>query len=158
MAATGTMRFRWVLVIGVALAAAWAALAPAGARAAGTANAAVVDVCRFLPFSANPAVPGASKTVFAVRVTNVGGTASEGPLLAAIGHNAPGQQKSGGAPVTAGPVAPGQTVRFKLADDRFYPGVELRVFATFDPRTNPAEPGSGDNVAVFGDPWAVPAC
>jgi hypothetical protein len=134
------------------------ALIPTETRATGTADAKIIEVCRFTPLTANASVTGAFKTVFAVRVTNVGGTVSDGPLLAAVGQNAAGRQKSGGVPVTTGPLESGQTVRFKLADTKLFPGIEMRIFATFNQQTNPAEAASDNNFATFADPWAVPAC
>ena len=114
-------------------------------QAISTADAAVVDVCRFLPFSPSPTTPGAFSTVFAVRVTNVGGTVSNGPVLAGIKQMVQARQKSGLPPVTSGQLEPGQTARFKWKDGKLFPGVAMTMIAVFDNQT-------------FTDPWAVPAC
>lgn len=130
----------------------------AGAQAVSQADAAIVDVCRFLPFWANPSVAGASSTVFAVRVTNIGPTASDGPVVAGTSQltNLRGGKRDL-VPVTPGPLQPGQTARFKFKDNRLFPGVEFTVIAAFDGRANPSD-GWDNNQLTFADPWAVPAC
>jgi hypothetical protein len=124
--------------------------------ATSTADAAVVEVCRFLPFSPSTTTPGAFSTVFAVRVTNAGGTVSDGPVLAGIKQAVQARQKSGLPPVTSGPLDPGQTARFKWKDGKLFPGVAMIMIAVFDSQTNPAE--TWENNMTFADPWAVPAC
>ncbi len=134
------MAARFLVVVAVAMMLA-GALVGITTNAAGatvsTADAAVVDVCRFLPFSADPSIPGTSKTVFAVRVTNIGSTVSNGPVLAGI--HQPLAQKSGLPAVTPGPLQPGQVARFKLAASQLIPGAEMTMIAVFASQTNPSE-------------------
>lgn len=152
-------KFLVIVAVAVLVTAGLIAARPSVARAqaaTSSADAAVVEVCRFLPFSPSPTTPGAFSTVFAVRVTNVGGTVSNGPVLAGIKQVVQARQKSGLLPVTSGPLEPGQTARFKWKDGKLFPGVAMTMIAVFDNRTNPAD--TWDNNMAFADPWAVPAC
>ncbi len=150
------MAAKLLVVVAVAvLVAGGLVMTPSRAEATvSTADAAVVDVCRFLPFTADPAIAGRVKTVFAVRVTNVGSTVSEGPVLAAVSQ--PGRQKSGLPPASSGPLAPGQTVRVKIAASQLVPGAPMTVIAVFDSTTNPTETWA--NNLTVADVSAVPAC
>ncbi len=127
------------------------------AQAVSQADAVIRDVCRSQPFSANPALPGAFSTVFAVRVTNAGTTVSEGPVVAGISQLITARGKRDLVPVTSGPLQPGQAAQFKWKDSRLFPGVQMVMIAAFDRDTNPND-ASENGLMYFADPWAVPAC
>ena len=154
---TVTAKLAVVLAVAAMVAGGLDGFKPERTRAASsTADAAVIKVCRFLPFSASSTVPGAFSTVFAVTVTNVGTTASDGPVEAGLNQPVQARQKRDLKPVTPGPLAVGQTTRFKWADAMLFPGVQMTMIAVFDNQTNPAE--TWENNMTFADPWTVPAC
>ena len=116
----------------------------------------VLKMCRLGSITANASQPGAFIMTFMVYATNSSGTVSEQPMFAGINQPVQVRQKGPLKKVTAGPVAPGELVSFRVRDTMLFAEKKMTLLVSFQPAlTDDLHLGIN---AIFPDPWAVPGC